>query len=161
MCSDGGIGENTSGTVSLATVADTLGFGATIGRQLRAGDVVVLSGPLGAGKTALAKGIAEGMDVVGPITLPTFVLARVHRARRPGHPAMVHVDLYRLLDHADVDLMAELDSLDIDTDLDDAVAVVEWGEGLAERLSDRHLCVTLSRAPDGETRAATWHWSRV
>ena len=73
---------------------------------------------------------------------------------------MVHVDLYRLLDHADVDLMAELDSLDIDTDLDDAVAVVEWGEGLAERLSQHHLCVTLTREPDSETRTATWHWSR-
>ena len=149
----------TSGSMSLATAEDTLALGATIGRQLRAGDVVVLSGPLGAGKTALAKGIADGMDVEGPITSPTFVLARVHRPRRPGHPAMVHVDLYRLLDHADLDLMAELDSLDIDTDLDDAVAVIEWGEGLAERLSEHHLCVTLTRQPDSEIRTATWHWS--
>lgn len=160
MRPDGGIGENTSGAVSLATIDDTLTFGAAIGRQLRAGDVVILSGPLGAGKTSLAKGIAMGMDVDGPITSPTFVLARVHRARRPRHPAMVHVDVYRLLDHAGVDLMAELDSLDIDTDLDDAVAVVEWGEGVAERLSDRYLRVSLTRAPDGETRTATWRWSR-
>jgi tRNA threonylcarbamoyladenosine biosynthesis protein TsaE len=152
--------DNLSGTVSLATVDETLAFGADLGRQLRAGDVVVLSGPLGAGKTALAKGIAAGMDVEGPITSPTFVLARVHRARRPGHPAMVHVDVYRLLDHAGLDLMAELDSLDIDTDLDDAVAVVEWGEGLAERLSERHLSVVLDRRPDSETRTATWRWSR-
>jgi len=147
------------GTVSLATVDDTFALGARIGRQLRAGDVVVLSGPLGAGKTALAKGIADGLDVEGPITSPSYVLARIHRARRSGRPAMVHVDVYRLLDHADVDLMAELDSLDIDTDLDDAVAVVEWGEGLAERLSERHLCVTLTRAPDSEIRTAVWHWS--
>lgn len=150
----------TSGTASLGTVDDTFALGARIGRQLRAGDVVVLSGPLGAGKTLLTKGIADGLDVEGPITSPTFVLARIHRARRSGHPAMVHVDVYRLLDHADVDLMAELDSLDIDTDLDDAVAVVEWGEGLAERLSQHHLCVTLTREPDSETRTATWRWSR-
>lgn len=160
MGSDGDIGENTSGAVSLATVDDTLDFGATIGRQLRAGDVVVLSGPLGAGKTALAKGIARGMDVEGPITSPTFVLARVHRPSLPGRPAMVHVDVYRLLDHADVDLMTELDSLDIDTDLDEAVAVVEWGEGLAERLSQNHLSITLARAADSEIRTASWRWSR-
>lgn len=145
--------------MSLATVEETHAFGADLGRQLRAGDVVVLSGPLGAGKTALAKGIAAGMDVEGPITSPTFVLARVHRARQPGKPTMVHVDVYRLLDHAGVDLMAELDSLDIDTDLDDSVAVVEWGEGLAERLSDRHLSVLLQRQSDDETRTATWQWS--
>ena len=152
--------DSLSGTVSLGTVEETLAFGTEIGRQLRAGDVVVLSGPLGAGKTALAKGIAAGMDVEGPITSPTFVLARVHRARESGRPAMVHVDVYRLLDHAGIDLMAELDSLDIDTDLDDAVAVVEWGEGLAERLSERHLSVVLTRQLDGEARSATWQWSR-
>ena len=105
----------------------------------------MLSGPLGAGKTVLAKGIAEAMDVEGRVTSPTFVLARVHRARRAGAPAMIHVDLYRLLDHASVDLLAELDSLDLDTDLDDAVVVVEWGEGLAERLSDTHLDIRLER----------------
>lgn len=149
-----------AGAEILPTVADTLRFGERIGRQLRAGDVVVLSGPLGAGKTALAKGIALGMDVDGPITSPTYVLARVHRANRPGDPAMVHVDVYRLLDHNPTDLMAELDSLDLDTALDDAVAVVEWGEGLAERLSERHLRVTVQRQPDGETRTASWRWSR-
>ncbi len=143
----------------MATVEATLAFGAEIGRQLRAGDVVVLSGPLGAGKTALAKGIAAGMDVEGPITSPSYVLARVHRAKQLGKPAMVHVDVYRLLDHGGLDLTAELDSLDIDTDLADSVAVVEWGEGLAERLSDRHLSVLLHREPDSETRTATWQWN--
>lgn len=152
--------ETLFGTASLATVEETVAFGADLGRRLRAGDVVVLSGPLGAGKTALAKGIADGMDVEGPITSPTFVLARVHRARRPGRPTMVHVDLYRLLDHTDLDLMAELDALDLDTDLEDSVAVVEWGEGVAERLCDRHLSVVLRRDPDSETRTATWRWSR-
>lgn len=68
------------------------------------------------------------MEVDGPITSPTYVLARVHPARRPGAPALVHVDFYRLLDHGG-DLMGELDSLDLDTDLTDAVVVVEWGEG--------------------------------
>ena len=100
-----------AGTASLPTVADTIALGERIGRGLRAGDVVVLSGPLGAGKTALAKGIARGMDVEGPVTSPTYVLARVHRARRAGPPAMVHVDLYRLLDHGAVDLTAEKPSV--------------------------------------------------
>jgi tRNA threonylcarbamoyladenosine biosynthesis protein TsaE len=147
------------GRAVLATAQDTVALGERLGRELRAGDVVVLSGPLGAGKTVLAKGIAAGMDVVGPVTSPTFVLARVHPARRTGAPAMVHVDVYRLLDAGELDLLAELDSLDLDTDLDDAVAVVEWGEGLAERLSEHHLDVTLQRADDdGDARTATWRW---
>lgn len=146
-----------AGTASLATAEDTIALGARFGRQLRAGDVVVLSGPLGAGKTVLAKGIAQGMDVEGPVTSPTFVLARVHHARIAGAPAMVHVDVYRLLDRS-TDLMGELDSMDLDTDLDEAVAVVEWGEGLAERLSEHHLCIDLQRRPD-DTRIATWRWS--
>ena len=148
------------GAAELSTAEDTIALGASLGRSLRAGDVVVLSGPLGAGKTVLAKGIAQAMDVEGPVISPTFVLARVHRARRAGAPAMVHVDLYRLLDQTSVDLLAELDSLDLDTDLDDAVVVVEWGEGLAERLSDSHLDIRLERAADTETRTAIWNWSR-
>ncbi|WP_199253827.1 tRNA (adenosine(37)-N6)-threonylcarbamoyltransferase complex ATPase subunit type 1 TsaE [Mycolicibacterium mengxianglii] len=148
-----------AGTAELASPEDTLELGRRLGAELRAGDVVVLSGPLGAGKTLLTKGIAEAMDVEGPITSPTFVLARLHRPRREQAPALVHVDVYRLLDHAAADLLAELDSLDLDTDLDDAVVVVEWGEGLAERLSDRHLDVRLERLTDSETRAAVWQWS--
>lgn len=141
----------------LPTAADTFALGARLGADLRAGDVVVLSGPLGAGKTVLAKGIADAMDVDGAVISPTFVLARVHPARRTGAPAMVHVDMYRLL--ADADPLAELDSLDLDTDLADAVVVVEWGEGLAERLSERHLDVRLRCDGDSETRTATWQWS--
>jgi len=146
------------GTAELPTPGDTIALGARLGTGLRAGDVVVLSGPLGAGKTVLAKGIAEGMDVEGPVTSPTFVLARVHRARRASAPAMVHVDMYRLLDHSGHDLLGELDSLDLDTDLDAAVVVVEWGEGLAERLSDRHLDIRLERGSDTEVRTAIWQW---
>jgi tRNA threonylcarbamoyladenosine biosynthesis protein TsaE len=151
--------ERGAGTAELATAQDTIALGTRLGKQLRAGDVVVLSGPLGAGKTVLAKGIAQVMDVDGPVISPTFVLARVHRARRSGEPAMIHVDLYRLLDHGSVDLLAELDSLDLDTDLDDAVVVVEWGEGLAERLSDSHLDVRLERARDTDVRTAVWEWN--
>ncbi len=83
----------------VAHADDTLALGAKLGADLRAGDVVVLAGPLGAGKTVLAKGIAQAMDVDGAVISPTFVLARVHPARRAGAPAMVHVDMYRLLEH--------------------------------------------------------------
>ena len=152
--------ERRGGTAELPTTADTIAFGARLGEQLRAGDVVVLAGPLGAGKTVLVKGIAQAMDVDGPVTSPTFVLARVHPARRPDAPAMVHVDMYRLLDHSGADLLGELDSLDLDTDLDDAVVVVEWGEGLAERLSENHLDIRLERSPGTEVRTAIWQWSR-
>ncbi|GFG73036.1 tRNA (adenosine(37)-N6)-threonylcarbamoyltransferase complex ATPase subunit type 1 TsaE [Mycobacterium botniense] len=150
--------EQRSGTATLPRVADTVALGTRLGEQLRAGDVVVLSGPLGAGKTVLAKGIAAAMDVDGPVTSPSFVLARVHPARKTGAPAMIHVDFYRLLDRSDADLLAELDSLDLDTDLDDAVVVVEWGEGIAERLSERHLDIRLDRVRDSDTRIATWRW---
>ncbi|OBK72736.1 tRNA (adenosine(37)-N6)-threonylcarbamoyltransferase complex ATPase subunit type 1 TsaE [Mycobacterium sp. 1274761.0] len=148
-----------AGTAELPSAEDTKALGAKLGGQLRAGDVVVLSGPLGAGKTVLAKGIAEAMDVDGPVTSPTFVLARVHRARQDGAPAMVHVDMYRLLDHEGADLLGELDSLDLDTDLDDAVVVVEWGEGIVERLSERHLDIRLERSPDTDVRTAIWRWT--
>lgn len=157
-----------SDTAMLPTADDTYALGTRLGAGLRAGDVVVLSGPLGAGKTVLAKGIAHAMDVGGAVISPTFVLARVHPARRPGAPSMVHVDMYRLLEHAadarsetgiSADLLAELDSLDLDTDLADAVVVVEWGEGLAERLSERHLDVRLCFDDDSDVRTATWQWS--
>ena len=148
-----------SGIATLPDVDDTVALGALLGSRLRAGDVVVLSGPLGAGKTVLARGIAAAMDVDGPVTSPTFVLARVHPARRAGAPAMIHVDVYRLLDHTGADLLDELESLDLDTELDSAVVVVEWGEGLAERLSDRHLDVRLERISNSDTRTAMWQWS--
>ncbi|MGW4097774.1 tRNA (adenosine(37)-N6)-threonylcarbamoyltransferase complex ATPase subunit type 1 TsaE [Mycobacterium sp. NPDC004974] len=151
--------ERSAGTAQLTTAEDTIALGATLGAGLKAGDVVVLSGPLGAGKTVMAKGIAQAMDVDGPVVSPTFVLARVHRARQPGRPAMVHVDMYRLLDHPGVDLLGELDALDLDTDLDDAVVVVEWGEGLAERLSEHHLDIRIERDTETETRTVIWQWS--
>jgi tRNA threonylcarbamoyladenosine biosynthesis protein TsaE len=149
-----------AGNATLEHPEDTLALGQRLGADLRAGDVVVLSGPLGAGKTLLTKGIATAMDVDGPVTSPSYVLARVHPARRAGAPALIHVDVYRLLDHAAADLLGELDSLDLDTDLEGAVVVVEWGEGLAERLSERHLDIRLERLTDSEARTAIWHWSK-
>jgi tRNA threonylcarbamoyladenosine biosynthesis protein TsaE len=154
------VADQSAGSAELSTAEDTKALGAKLGGQLRAGDVVVLSGPLGAGKTVVAKGIAEALDVDGPVTSPTFVLARVHRPRQQGSPAMVHVDMYRLLDHAGADLLGELDSLDLDTDLDDAVVVVEWGEGIVERLSERHLDIRLERSAETEVRTAIWRWSQ-
>ncbi|OBG57541.1 tRNA (N6-adenosine(37)-N6)-threonylcarbamoyltransferase complex ATPase TsaE [Mycobacterium sp. E1715] len=149
-----------AGTATLERVEDTVALGSRLGEQLKAGDVVVLTGPLGAGKTVLAKGIAAAMDVDGPVTSPSYVLARVHPPRRPGTPTMIHVDMYRLLDHDGADLLGELDSLDLDTDLDGAVVVVEWGEGIVERLAERHLDVRLERLSGSDVRIASWQWVR-
>jgi tRNA threonylcarbamoyladenosine biosynthesis protein TsaE len=133
--------------VELPTPADTERLGRELGARLRAGDLVVLSGPLGAGKTVLARGIGAGLGVPGPVTSPTFVIAREHPAGPRGVP-LVHVDAYRL------DGLDELDDLDLDTDLVDAAVVVEWGEGLAERLAQEHLLVRLDRRDD-DVRVAT------
>lgn len=118
----------------------------TLGRRLasvlRAGDLVILSGPLGAGKTTLTQGIADGLGVRGPVTSPTFVIARVHPPlRSPAGPALVHVDAYRL------GSALEMDDLDLDTDLATSVTVVEWGSGRAEGLSDERLEIEISPAP--------------
>jgi tRNA threonylcarbamoyladenosine biosynthesis protein TsaE len=134
--------------IELATEADTEEFGARIGAALSAGAVVLLSGPLGAGKTVVAKGIGRGLGVVGPITSPTFVIAREHPPAPGGLGIpLVHVDAYRLGGRA------ELDDLDLDTDLTEAVVVVEWGEGIAESLASDHLLIRLSRRDD-DTRVA-------
>jgi tRNA threonylcarbamoyladenosine biosynthesis protein TsaE len=136
-------------TVELPEEADTLAFGARLGALLAGGDLVLLSGPLGAGKTVLAKGIADGLGVAGRVSSPTFIIAREHRPAPGGRGIpLVHVDAYRLGDDV------ELDDLDLDTDLMDAVVVVEWGEGAAERLSADHLLVRLERTDD-DTRIAT------
>jgi tRNA threonylcarbamoyladenosine biosynthesis protein TsaE len=136
-------------TVRLPTVDDTRAFGARLGGLLRAGDLVVLSGPLGAGKTALVQGIGAGMDVTGRIASPTFVIARVHPAAVPGAPALIHVDAYRL------GSLDEVDDLDLDVDADSSVTVVEWGAGMVERLAESWLTVALERADDSEERLAS------
>ncbi|RDI64426.1 tRNA threonylcarbamoyladenosine biosynthesis protein TsaE [Nocardia pseudobrasiliensis] len=138
----------------LPTVEDTESLGRELAEELRAGDLVVLDGPLGAGKTALTRGIAAGLGVQGRVSSPTFIIARQHRAgTHPGAVGLVHVDAYRLGGNLD-----ELDALDLDTDLDEAVVVVEWGAGVAEHLTDRHLLVRLQREPDSDVRTATWEW---
>lgn len=127
----------------LRTAEDTRAFGGALGRLLRAGDVVVLTGDLGAGKTTLTQGLAEGLGVRGPVTSPTFVIAREHPSL-VGGPSLVHVDAYRLGGEA------ELDDLDLDAALEEAVTVVEWGAGLADHLSAGRLEVVLSRPEHDE-----------
>ncbi|MCR6490629.1 tRNA (adenosine(37)-N6)-threonylcarbamoyltransferase complex ATPase subunit type 1 TsaE [Amycolatopsis sp. OK19-0408] len=124
------------------TPDDTMDFGRALGRVLRAGDLVLLAGPLGAGKTTLTRGIADGLGVGGRVSSPTFVLARVHPAGAAGVP-LVHVDAYRLGGD-----LSQLDDLDLDTDLERSAIVVEWGEGSAERLSSDYLVVRLDRRED-------------
>src|SRR6478735_9734980 len=125
--------------IELPTAADTEALGERLAEGLGAGDLVVLTGPLGAGKTVLVRGLARGLRVAGPVTSPTFVIAREHRPL-PGGPGvpLVHVDAYRLATVGDLDdptraadVAAELDDLDLDTDLTGAVVAVEWGEGVA------------------------------
>ncbi len=124
--------------VALEDPAATGALGARLGRCLREGDLVVLSGPLGAGKTSLTQGIAAGLGVSGPVTSPTFVLARAHRGAVP----MLHADLYRLLDAgAPAQALADLE---LEGALEDGVVVVEWGEGLVEELAASRLDVRLS-----------------
>ena len=137
-------------------VVDTQELGAELGAAFEAGDVVVLDGPLGAGKTTFTQGIARGMQVKGRVTSPTFVIARQH-ASTVGGPALVHVDAYRLGD----DPLGELDALDLDTDLEGAVVVAEWGEGLMEQLGDSHILITLDRETLAETEGRIISWRVV
>ena len=112
---------------------------------------MLLIGDLGAGKTTFAQGLGDGLGVRGPVTSPTFVIARVHPSE-VGGPALVHVDAYRLGG------LAELDDLDLDASLDEAVTVVEWGEGIAEGLAESRLEVRITApatATDDESRDAS------
>ncbi|MER7505670.1 tRNA (adenosine(37)-N6)-threonylcarbamoyltransferase complex ATPase subunit type 1 TsaE [Nonomuraea pusilla] len=134
--------------MKLPTAEDMRAYGHRLAGLLRPGDLVVLSGPLGAGKTTLVQGIAEGLKVRGPITSPTFVIARVHPSLCQG-PPLVHVDAYRL----GGDL--EVDDLDLDASLEESVTVVEWGEGLVEGLAEDRLEIHIDREGDGDTRSVT------
>lgn len=132
----------------LSTVEETRAFGRALGGALHAGDLVVLTGPLGAGKTVLAQGIGAGLGVAGEVTSPTFVIARVHRPDPAlgGRVPMVHVDAYRLGDVPDP--RAEVDDLDLDAAVEESVTVVEWGEGMVEQLADAYLQVRIDRRED-------------
>nr|WP_274637656.1 tRNA (adenosine(37)-N6)-threonylcarbamoyltransferase complex ATPase subunit type 1 TsaE [Microbacterium bovistercoris] len=129
------------GRHEVASASDMERLGVRMGRMLSAGDLVVLTGPLGAGKTTLTRGIAEGLGVRGPVQSPTFVIARTHPSLTGGAP-LVHVDAYRL------GSARELDDLDID--VDDAVVVVEWGRGMAEGLREVWWEVEIERAAGGD-----------
>jgi tRNA threonylcarbamoyladenosine biosynthesis protein TsaE len=141
--------------IATRSADETRELGRRLAALLRPGDVVVLSGELGAGKTTLAQGIGAGLGVRGDVTSPTFVISRVHPSLHSG-PPLVHVDAYRL--HGG----AELDDLDLDETLELAVTLVEWGDGLADTLSPDRLRIHLRRQqasdvqePSDELRAIT------
>jgi tRNA threonylcarbamoyladenosine biosynthesis protein TsaE len=123
---------------AVPTADDMRALAQQVAGLLRAGDVLVLSGDLGAGKTTFTQGLGAALQVRGDVTSPTFVISRVHPSL-VGGPDLVHVDAYRLGG------AAELDDLDLDTDLDRAITVVEWGEGLAEDLADSPLEIRILR----------------
>lgn len=131
--------------LELADADATRAFGRALAALLHTGDLVVLSGDLGAGKTTLTQGIGAGLDVRGQVASPTFIIARVHPPLGSG-PSLVHVDAYRLSS------LEDIDALDLDTSLDDAVTVVEWGTGLADVLAEDRLEIELLR-PRGEIPA--------
>ncbi|MET3206679.1 UNVERIFIED_ORG: tRNA threonylcarbamoyladenosine biosynthesis protein TsaE [Arthrobacter sp. UYEF13] len=146
-------------TLRVITADQTHALAAALGAELQAGDLVVLTGELGAGKTTFTQGLGEGLGVRAGIISPTFVLVRIHPnlpdGPRPGGPDLVHVDAYRL------GSASEIDDIDLENTLDSAVTVVEWGRGRVEHLSESRLEVDLHRAiglepvgPDGETDPA-------
>ncbi len=133
--------------VTAPTAEDTQAVGRRLASVVRAGDVIIASGDLGAGKTTLTQGLGSGLAVAGAIISPTFVLSRVHPST-VGGPALVHVDAYRL------GSFAELEDLDLEVSLDDSVTLVEWGAGIAEGLADDYLEVDIRRSldPEDDTR---------
>ncbi len=132
--------------VPAVTADDARALGEQLARLVRAGDLLVLTGGLGAGKTTLTQGIGAGMGVRGTVTSPTFVIAREHVSAHGG-PGLVHADAYRL------GAVAELDDLDLDASLEESVTVVEWGEGLAEGLADSWVEVRLDLLASGGAAA--------
>jgi tRNA threonylcarbamoyl adenosine modification protein YjeE len=117
-------------------------LGIRIAKQFRAGDLVVLVGPLGAGKTTLTRGIGEGLHAIGNVSSPTFVIARTHKREGSDVP-MVHVDAYRLGGAAELD--------DLDIDFENSIVLVEWGRGLLEGISDNWLEIEIERDHTGES----------
>jgi tRNA threonylcarbamoyladenosine biosynthesis protein TsaE len=139
-------------TLDVRTAEETHALGAALGAQLETGDLLVLTGELGAGKTTFTQGLGEGLGVRAGIISPTFVLVRIHPnlpgGPRPGGPDLVHVDAYRL------GSAAEIDDIDLENTMDSAVTVVEWGRGRVEHLSDSRLEVDLLRSLGAAAPAA-------
>ncbi len=132
--------------IELGDADATRAFGLALAGVLRGGDLIILTGDLGAGKTTLTQGIGVGLGIRGQVASPTFIIAREHPSLGTG-PALVHVDAYRL------GSLDEVDALDLDSSLDEAVTVVEWGSGLVERLAQDRLEITLRR-PRGQLATA-------
>lgn len=121
--------------IPLPTEEDTIDLGRRIGALARPGDLIILTGDLGAGKTTFTTGLAESLGVTGRVSSPTFIIARTH----PGPTPLVHVDAYRL------GSLEEVDDLDLDSRLEESVTVVEWGEGLVEDLAEDRLEIAIVR----------------
>ena len=128
----------------IPTAQDMRDLGVRLARILAPGDLVVLDGPLGAGKTTLAQGIGAGLSIRGDVTSPTFVIARVHPSLGTG-PALVHADAYRVAGPL------EIDDLDLDASVAESVTIVEWGRGLVEGLAPDRLDIEISRTVAGES----------
>lgn len=126
-------------SLDVPTADDMRELGRRLARLARSGDLLLLTGDLGAGKTTLTQGLGDGLGVRGGVTSPTFVISRVHPSL-VGGPALVHVDAYRLGG------LAELDDLDLEVSLEESVTVVEWGEGIAEALAEDRLDIRVSRS---------------
>jgi tRNA threonylcarbamoyl adenosine modification protein YjeE len=131
-------------TIADAEVMHQLGL--RIAGLLRAGDLLILTGPLGAGKTTLSRGIGEGLGVIGTVSSPTFVIARTHK-RTDGGPELVHVDAYRLGSPQELD--------DLDIDFGRSITLIEWGKGFTEGISDSWLDVVIDRDRTGATEVRT------
>ncbi|MGW9415882.1 tRNA (adenosine(37)-N6)-threonylcarbamoyltransferase complex ATPase subunit type 1 TsaE [Arthrobacter cupressi] len=144
---DQGGGPSWERSVSIPTADGTHALGAALGRVLEAGDLLVLTGELGAGKTTFTQGLAEGLGVRAGVISPTFVLVRIHPnlpdGPRPGGPDLVHVDAYRL------ESAAEIDDIDLENTMDSSVTVVEWGRGRVEHLAESRLDIELHRPVGG------------
>lgn len=129
-------------SATTSSAEQTRALGRALGEVLRAGDLLMLSGGLGAGKTTLTQGIGEGMGVRGRVASPTFIVARVHPSQ-VGGPDLIHADAYRISD------LEDLETLDLDSSLADSVTVVEWGEGKTEGMSSERLEIAVVRGTGG------------